>query len=454
MARAPKIAMSADLLLENCRIPFGNTLIDGCIGIRSGRILYVGKETSAPSASEKINIKGYIILPGLCDVHTHLRDLHQSYKEDFYTGTCSALAGGFTTVLDMPIPEKPSESLRQLEDKIDSASSKIVTNVGFHSGYPTTPDALREVRKLGAFGLKIYMNRRENLDGGNDLALENALARAKEIDLPVAVHAEDLPAIERLEDVAKDSGCSSWKGFLMAHTPRTESTAVAKILSMVVKIGTRTHFCHLSTKQSVIHVRSAKTSGLPVSCEATPHHLFLTSKAMEVHGGKALMVPPLRSIEDCRAIWDGLVDGSIDLVASDHAPHTVDEKDASNIWNVPPGIPGLETTLPLLLTALNQGRLTLSRIQEVLANEPSRCFSLSSKGFIRAGLDADLVVIDIKRRFVVDPDRFHTRAKYSPFAGWKLIGKAVKTFVRGRLAMDEGEILAKPGSGSVLRREV
>ncbi len=445
--------MSADLLLKNCRIPLGNTLLDGCIGIRSGRISYIGKETSAPSASETVNIKGYIVLPGLCDVHTHLRDLHQSYKEDFYTGTCSALAGGFTTVLDMPIPSKPSESLRQLKDKIDAASPKIVANVGFHSGYPPTSDALSEVRRLGDFGLKIYMNRRENLDGGNDLALENAMARAREIGLPVAVHAEDLPAIERLEGVAKDSGCSSWKDFLMAHAPRTESTAVAKILSMVGKIGTRTHFCHLSTKQSIVHVKSAKTAGLPVSCEATPHHLFLTSKAMAVLGGKSLIVPPLRSIENHRATWNALVDGSIDLVASDHAPHTLDEKNAPDIWNVPPGIPGLETTLPLLLTALNQGKLTISRIQEVLANEPSKCFGLSSKGFMRKGLDADLVVIDIKRSFIVDPENFHTKAKYSPFAGWKLMGKAVKTFVKGRLAMDEGEILAKPGSGSVLRRE-
>ena len=444
--------MSVDLLLKNCKIPFGDLLIEGCIGIQSGRISYVGKEASAPSASETTNLKGNIILPGLCDVHTHLRDLHQSYKEDFYTGTCSALAGGFTTVLDMPIPVGPSESLKQLEDKISAASSKIVANVGFHSGYPSTPEALSEVKRLGAFDLKIYMNRRENLDGGDDLALEKALTQAMEIGLSVAVHAEDLLAIERLEGIAKDSGSISWQEFLRAHPPRTETMAVAKILSMVRRIGTQTHFCHLSTKQSIGLVRSAKAEGLPVSCEASPHHLFLTSKTMEALEGKALMVPPLRSVENRRATWNGLVDGSIDLVASDHAPHTLKEKYAEDIWNVPPGIPGLETTLPLLLTALKQGKVTLLRLQEVLAEKPSKCFGLSSKGFIRMGLDADLVVIDMKRSFVVNPDNFHTRAKYSPFTGWRLVGKAVKTFVKGHLAMDEGEILAKPGSGSVLRR--
>ncbi len=444
--------MSAELLLKNCRIPLGNTLTEGCIGIQSGRISYIGKETSAPAASETLNINRQVILPGLIDVHTHLRDLHQSYKEDFYTGTCSAIAGGYTTVLDMPIPSRPSESLSQLKEKMHAASSKIVANVGFYTGYPTTLDALREAQKLGAFGLKIYMNRRENIDGGDNSALENAMAQTSKIGMPVAIHAEELPIIERLEAKAKDSG-STWRAFLKAHPPRTESKAVERILLMVTKTRIRTHFCHLSTKQSIAHIKSAKATGLPVSCEATPHHLFLTSKAMETNGGKGLVVPPLRNIVDRRATWNALLNGSIDLVASDHAPHTVDEKNTSDIWNIPPGIPGLETTLSLLLTALSQGRITISRIQEILASEPSRRFSLPPKGFLRRGLDADLVVIDTKRRFVVNPEDFQTKAKYSPFAGRKLTGKATKTFVGGHLVMDEGEILAKPGSASVLRRE-
>ena len=439
-------------MLKNCKVLHGGSLTEGSIAVQSGRICFIGKEASAPSTSETINLKGNVVLPGLCDVHTHLRDLNQSYKEDFYTGTCSALAGGFTTVLDMPISTAPSESLKQLEDKIRVASAKTVANVGFHSGFPETKEALRKVKRLGAFSLKIYMNRRENLDGGDDQAVEEALIRARETGLPVTVHAEELHTIERLEGISKDSREDSVKAFLRAHPPRTEANAVENILSMAPRTGAQIHFCHLSTAQSIDLLRSAKAAGSPVSCEATPHHLFLTSKVARVFGGRALMVPPLRNAANRRAVWHGLYDRTIDLVASDHAPHTLEEKERTDIWKVPPGIPGLETTLPLLLTALNRGTLTLTRVQELLAERPCKYFGVQSKGFIKVGLDADLIAVDMKRTFIVNPETFHTKAKYSPFEGWKLTGKAVKAFVGGRLAMDEGEILVKLGSGSVIRR--
>ncbi len=403
-------------------------------------------------ASDAIDLHGNIVLPGLCDVHTHLRDLSQSYKEDLYTGTCSALAGGFTTVLDMPIPAPPSESLRQLQDKIDAASSKVVANVGFHSGLPETLRDLRKARKMGAYGLKIYMNRRENLDGADDKAVEGAMAWAREAGLPVLVHAEDLPTIERLESLHRGSGEDSAEAFLRTRPPRTEARAVARVLGIVRRTGTRTHFCHISTRQSVELIRSAKADGLPVSCEATPHHLFLTSEVAKALGGRSLMVPPLRSADHRQAVWNALCNGTVDLVASDHAPHTVEEKDERDVWKVPPGVPGLETTLPLFVTAWKRGSITLTRVQELLAERPSGCFGLNSKGFLKVGLDADLAVVDVRKSFIVNPEDFQTKAKYSPFEGSKLFGKVVKTFIRGRLVMDDGQILAKPGSGSIMRR--
>ncbi|MEM2093804.1 MAG: dihydroorotase family protein, partial [Candidatus Bathyarchaeia archaeon] len=423
--------MSADLLLKNCRFLYGDSLFDGCIGVRSGKICYLGKEASAPPASEIQGLSGNIVLPGLCDVHTHLRDLSQSYKEDFYTGTCSALAGGFTTLLDMPIPSAPSESLRQLQDKISSASSKAVVNVGFHSGLPETSEELYTIKKIGAFGLKIYMNRRENLDGGDYRAVEQAMVKAHKVGLPAVVHAEDLVTIERLEKVYKNSDLGSFEAFLRTRPPRTEADAVARVLDMVRKIGTRTHFCHLSVQRSIELLRSAKTEGLPVSCEATPHHLFLTSKAMYIFGGKSLVAPPLRSQVQRRALWQGLHEGVIDVVASDHAPHTIAEKRTGDIWQIPPGIPGLETTLPLLLTAWKRGKLTLRQIQKLLAERPCRLFGIMSKGLLEVGKDADLVVVDINRSFIVNPESFHSKAKHSPFQGWKLFGKVVKVFLKG-----------------------
>jgi len=197
-------------------------------------------------------------------------------------------------------------------------------------------------------------------------------------------------------------------------------------------------------------ILEAKAEGLAITCEVTPHHLLLSKEITNGFGGVTITDPPLRGRMTAMNLRRALSEGGIDIIAGDHAPHTLKEKSAKSIWNVSPGIPGLETTLPLLLTMVKRRRLSLWRLVELLAQKPAEVFGLNCKGAIKRGFDADLTIIDFKEGRIT-PLEFHSKAKYSPFDGWKVAGRAVKTFVGGRLVMDEGEILAKPGSGRIIR---
>ena len=193
--------------------------------------------------------------------------------------------------------------------------------------------------------------------------------------------------------------------------------------------------------------------GLPVTSEVTPHHLLLSSKDLKHYNTLALTDPPVRSENDLKALWNALKQGSIEAVASDHAPHTVEEKEAKSVWDVKTGIPGLETTLPLMLTQVNEGRLTISELARVTSERPAEIFNIKNGGSLSEGNSADFVVVDLNREYKIDSSKFHSKAKFSPFDGWKVKGKPTKTFVNGQLVMDEGEIVAKPGTGQIIRWE-
>jgi dihydroorotase len=190
-----------------------------------------------------------------------------------------------------------------------------------------------------------------------------------------------------------------------------------------------------------------------VSCEVTPNHLLLSRTDFELRGGLLAIMPPLRSNADIEALWQGVTDGSVDVLGSDHAPHTLEEKLASSIWEAKVGVPGLETTLPLMLTMIKKNRLTIDKLVRLLAEKPAEIFSLKGRGNLEQGGKADLVAVDLKARFRIDASKFHSKAKFSPFDRWEAVGRPVKTFVNGQLVMDDQEIVAKPGSGTVIRRE-
>jgi dihydroorotase len=441
-----------DLVLENAKAYIDKAIVDCSIAIDGDRIFKIGKETSMPKTDAKIDLQKLVVLPGLIDVHVHLRDEGKAYKEDFYSGTAAAAAGGMTTVLDMPNNNPVTMSTEALRNRMKIAEDKILVNVGFYSEFPKDIREIEGIVSHGAVGFKLFMA--EQVGGTNihdDQALLEAFKSVTKINRLTAVHAEDRALLKRAEGMLKRNGRNDVHAFLKAHSEDVEVKAVERILDIERKTGMRLHFCHVSTENGLETIVRAKKSMMPVTCETTPHHLLLSAEDLKQIGTLALTMPPVRERNHIAALWDGIRNGSIDLIASDHAPHTIEEKEAQSIWDVKVGIPGLETTLSLMLTEVKRGRLTIGDIAVLMSENPAKIYRLRGRGTLREGNTADLTVVDLSRKYKIDSSLFHSKAKYSPFDGRAVEGKTSKTFVNGQLIMDEDEIVAKPGSGMIIR---
>lgn len=346
-----------------------------------------------------------ITLPGLIDVHVHLRDPGQTEKEDFFTGTYAAVAGGFTTIIDMPNNKLPVTTLQRLKDKIKNAKTKIVCDVGFYGG--SLGDNWEDLKKMEPYvmGLKLYLNRTTGNFLINRKTLENIFSNW-ESNKPILIHGEEdiLPAI----------------------------------LEVVRLTKKKTHICHVSKKSELSLILKAKSKGLPVTCGVTPHHLFLTCNDLKELGNYALMKPELGTKSDQNYLWKNL--DKIDVIESDHAPHTIAEKQSS----VPPyGVPNLDTTLPLLLTAVTQNRLTLKDIVRLCYINPSTIFHVPVDRKTN-------IEIDDKEEYFIKKSELKTKCHWSPFESWKVKGRVKKVQINGKKVFENGKLLVLPGSGRVI----
>jgi len=446
--------LTVDLILKDGKVYTRGEILEAGIAINDGRIVKIAKKTNLPRASEKISVKGCLALPGLIDVHVHLRDQGKARKETFLTGTAAAAAGGVTLVVDMPNNDPVTMSAETLHERIRLAEKQILVNVAFYSAFPKRLSEINDVLHEGAVGFKLYLLKKiGGVDIEDDEAILQAFKATKKANALVAVHAESKEIVEKAEKELRSKGRKDLEAFLEAHPVKAEVDAIKRIIRLAAEAKARVHVCHLTSKEGMRLVSSAKKSGLPVTCEVTPHHLFLSSEDVKRYGAFAVMVPPLRDRSEVSALWKGLKEGLIDVLASDHAPHTLEEKKAEAFWNVKPGIPGLETMLPLMLTQLNRGSISLHELTRLTSEKPAEILGFSSRGFLREGYHADIVVVDLKREERIDASKFHSKARFSPFDGWRVKGKPVKTFVNGLLVMEDGEIVANPGSGRVTLRE-
>jgi len=447
--------LKCDLILSNVRAYVKNEIVNCSIALEGDKIVRIGKESQMPKAEMKMDLNGLLVLPGLIDVHVHLRDEGKAYKEDFYSGTAAAATGGITTVLDMPNNEPVTMSAAALKNRMEKAKDSILVNVGFYSEFPKCLDEIREIADAGAVAFKLFMIEQVGgLNIGDDASLAEAFRILGRMGMLVAVHAENGAMVKAVEQKLKSSKRNDVEAFLEVHSENAEQNAIKRLLNIVRRVRNRIHICHVSTRAGLKAIREGKRHMLPVTCEVTPHHLLLSDEALKRIGAIALTVPPVREKVHAEALWMGIKDGTVDVVASDHAPHTLAEKMADVVWNVKTGVVGLETMLPLLLTEVNRGTLALQDVVRVMAENPAKIFGLKGRGFLGEGNSADLTVIDLKREGKIDASRFHSKAKFSPFDGWRFKGKPVKTFVNGKLVMDDGEIVGSAGSGRVLRREL
>lgn len=380
----------------------------------------------------------------MIDAHVHLRDLDLSYKEDFTSGTAAAAVGGFTTVLDMPNTLPPTDSATRLNEKIEKARGMILTNVGFHVAAVPNPVQISQMSRLGAYSLKLYMPKPISpLDIQDEKTVLNLLRASRKEDLRVTVHAEDRGLIRRSEVMKTGSFVELAK----TRPEEAEIRAVSRVLLFAAKTGCRVHLSHLTLPSSIVEARKYRQA----TTEVTPHHVLLSEKMIRRKGWKAWMVPPLRSEGVRRNLLAMLSKGLVTIVASDHAPHTTEEK-SEEVGESPPGVPGLETTLPLMLTLVMRKVLSMTLLIQSLSINPARVFNLPRKGRLEKGFDADIVLVDLKRKTRIRPERFHSKAKYSPFENMQVQGQVHTTIVGGTLVFQDGEIVGKPGSGRVMKR--
>ncbi len=446
--------MVVDSVLANAKAYIGKALVDCSIAIEDGKIVKIGKETHMPRADVKVNLGNLVVLPGLVDVHVHLRDEGKAYKEDFYSGTAAAAAGGVTTVFDMPNNDPVTMSVATVRNRMRIAENRVLVNVGFYSEFPRGFGEIEKIVGMNVVGFKLFMAEQVGgLNINDDQALLEAFRIVGRLNVPIAVHAEDQTSLKRVEDELKRSKRNDIDAFLKAHSENVEAKAVKHLLNIAEKTRVHLHFCHVSTEEGLEAIIEARKSGMPVTCEATPHHLFLSIDDLRRIGTLALTVPPIRAKYTMLALWDGIRNGWIDVLGSDHAPHSLKEKEAESVWDVKTGIPGLETMLPLLLSEVKHGRLSIGDVVRLMSENPAKIFKLKGKGYLREGNRADLTVVDLRRKYKIDSSEFYSKAKYSPFDGRVVEGRAVKSFVKGQLIMDAGQIVAKRGSGEVLRRE-
>ncbi|MDB4957711.1 MAG: dihydroorotase, multifunctional complex type [Myxococcales bacterium] len=421
-----------DLVLRGGRVfdPAAPRPLDLAADIRitNGRIVEIGRGLVAPRI---IDVKDLWIVPGLVDLHVHLREPGQEYKEDIETGTRAAAAGGFTTICCMP-NTKPVNDMRAVTELIVRRAREV--------------GAVR-VRPIGAItqGLegKLLAEIAEMKDAGivaisddgrpvmNAGLLRRAFEYARTFDLPVVQHAEDL---DLAEGGAMNEGAVATRIGIRGQPACAESAMVARDLEIVEWTGARYHVAHVSTARTVALVREAKRRGLPVTCEVTPHHLALTDEACSHYDTRTKVMPPLRTEADQQALLEALADGTIDAIATDHAPHSPVEKDVE-FECAAPGMLGLETALPIVLDFVRMGTLDDKRVIAALTGGAARAFGLPG-GSLAVGAMADLAIIDPERPFTITADAMASKSRNTPFLGQTLAGRAVLTLFEGRPVHD------------------
>ncbi|MFE1748722.1 dihydroorotase [Coleofasciculus sp. H7-2] len=424
------------LLIRNARIllPTGEFLV-GEVQTLGREIVRVAPEILASDSlpvDKEVDAQGLTLLPGVIDPQVHFREPGLEHKEDLFTASCACAKGGVTSFLEMPNTRPLTTTQAALDDKLRRAAEKCLVNYGFFIG--ATAENLPDLLEAHPTpGIKIFMGSMHGqLLVDRDTVLESIFAKG---DRLIAVHAEDQARINQrrqefagINDLAIHSQIQDNQAALLA-------TELALHLSK--KYQRRLHILHLSTAQEADLLRQDKPGW--VTAEVTPQHLLLNTSAYEKIGTLAQMNPPLRSPHDNEVLWQALLDGVIDFIATDHAPHTLEEK-AQEYPNTPSGMPGVETSLPLMLTQAMQGRCSVAQVANWMSAAVAKAYQIPKKGAIAPGYDADLVLVDLDNYRPVLREELLTKCGWSPFEGWNLTGWPVLTIVGGQVVYERGKL--------------
>jgi len=445
------------MILTNLKIYSDGLIRKGAIYIKEGiieKIYYESSEKMVEKIEElkknnqQIDCQNKLAIPGLIDIHSHLRDMGQSEKETFRTGTTAAAFSGITTVLNMPNTQPPAITSTKVKKWMQKAKNNIFVDVGFIAGVPKEIDEgeIRQIIESGIFGFKIYpLSSLNQVDWTDPLNIQKILSISQKFQVPIFIHPDwPLPDDQKAEIHQKFN--LTGYSFLKYHNDLFPVHMEAKYVNFVLENYQKiiadnnpkaddypiVHFCHISCNNSYSLIKSALETKpyLKISFEITPHHLILSNEIELKNPNFGKVLPPLRDKEHPSYLFNELKEGNVNFIATDHAPHTIEEK--QDKLNAPSGFPGFETYPLLLLDKVSKYELSLDNFIKAASENPAKYFNLKNKGFIKKGFDADLVIIDKISEFPIKSHKFKTKAKFSPFENYMTSIHIWKVFLRGK----------------------
>ncbi len=427
-----------DLVIHGGTIVLPRGRIAAAIAIKDGTIVAIGEDTAMPEARERLDATGLHILPGAIDDHVHFRDPGYTHKEDFESGTAAAAFGGVTTVFDMPNTVPTVSNAAVMGQKLAIASGKAYVDYGLYA--VLGEDSLDHIDALvdaGAIGFKLYMgNTFGKIPTPSTGVMLEAFERVAPTGKRISLHAETNSVMVRRELQLRAAGRNEAIAHLASRPYVVDVEAVARAAALSEFTGARVHILHISSAAELVPLREAKARGVDITGETCPQYLLLSEHDYDRVGGVVRVNPPVREAYNQDPLWQGLRDGTIDVIATDHAPHTVAEKTRPVIWDVDCGFPGVETQRPMMITELASHGATLEDYVRWSSEQPAKIWGLyPRKGTIEVGSDADIAILDLDAPWVFDSEHSQSRAKISPWEGRRMTTQVLHTLVRGQFVM-------------------
>lgn len=446
----------ADLIVKDGYLVNSESVYEADLAIADGRIVAIAARGALNvEAGEVYDAAGRYVLPGVIDGHVHFRDPGLEHKEDFQTGSRAAVMGGVTMVLDMPNTLPPTSTAELVEQKQRIAESKSYCDFGLLGlVVQENVDELAPMAHAGVVGYKCFLGESiGNIPAPDDGMLLDAFAEIARTGLRIGFHAENNAILQHRIRQLKATGRTDPLAHVESRPAIAEVEAIQRMALFAQAVGTRIHIFHLSSRDGLQMIDEWRAKGVDITCETGAHYAFLTSDDMRTLGAMLRMNPPVREPGHGDALFQGLVDGRVNAIATDHSPHTREEKMHDDIWKAISGFAGVETSVRLFLTyGVNAERMTLPQYVRASSEGPARMWGLyPRKGAIAVGSDADLTIIDLDKTGVIDASAMHGKNNHNPFEGHHTTGEAVATIVGGAIVMRDGNLLGEP-RGKMVRR--
>jgi allantoinase len=450
-----------DVIIKNATVVNADGRRQLDVAIKDGIIVAIGMASTFAEALEVIDAGGLHLLPGAIDSHTHVRDPGRSDREDFASATRAAAVSGVTMLCEMPIAAVSTHSAQTLADRIDAVRDRLYTDYALYGG--AADDNREHIAALGNAGIIGFKTFRTAVPPGREKefiglccpdpgAFFTVLKETAKTGLPHAIHAEDEYILSRLAEDYKRTGDLGPISHTKARPPVVEEASVAQSIALARAAGAWLHIVHVSSPYSIDLITQARANGVKVTCETCPPYLFLTDADIELHGPYAKTNPPIRDESFVEGMWDRVARGDVDIIGTDHSPFLASEKEPgwSNMFSAPPGAPGIEILVPLLLTAVGYGRITLERMVSVVSTNTANMFGLRGrKGVIAVGADADLILVDLAAEGRIDVNQWQSKSRVTArlWHGRQTRGAVVRTLVRGKTVALNGTVVGELGWG-------